>query len=377
MKLLVYAANLHCGGGVQVATSVIYELSQLPEKLSDLTIWASSVVDANLKTLEFNPSAFAGYEVVDHRGVLSRFSDERNSLSAYDGILVIFGPHYFGKISPVSVIGFAQCWLINNQSDLYNIFSFSRRWYLRLKYWSQRLLFKKADFLIAELESVRDGLIRFGIGEPERVRVVRNCISSVYLDHGLWSSLALPERKSRYRLGFVGRNYEHKNTKVFPSVLHVLREKFALEVEMLVTFTDDEWSCCSNEFRALVTNVGPLGVTQCPNFYQSLDAVVFPSLLECFSAAPLEAMVMKLPLFASDRPFVRDVCGEFADYFDPLSPEDIARTIALKIDRPRDEVRLELARRHALDFSNASDRARKYLELLREATHPKMKEIKQ
>lgn len=377
MRLLVYAANLHNGGGVQVATSVIYELSKLSEKVSDLTIWASSIVDENLQSMSFNHSAFAEYEVVDHRGALAFFSKDRRRLSAYDGVLVIFGPHYFGTIPSVNIVGFAQRWIINEHSDLYKIVPFYRRRFLRLKYWVQGRLFKRADWLVAELEGVRDGLVRFKVGVPERVRVVRNCISSVYLTPDQWSFVSIPERKAKFRLGFVGRNYPHKNTNIFPRVLRILHEKHALDVEIFVTFTNEEWGSCTEEFRSVVKNVGPLTVAQCPTFYRSLDAVIFPSLLECFSATPLEAMVMKLPLFASDRSYVSDICGDFADYFDPLSPEDVARTIASKIVQPRDDVRLNDACRHALGFSNARDRARKYLELLREATQPKMKEIKQ
>lgn len=371
MKLLVYAANLHVGGGVQVATSVVSELAQLVGQVSDLTIWVSSAIDENLQEVDFDPSFFDSYEVIDHRGPFAFWSRDRHRLHSYDGVLVIFGPVYLGWKRPVTVMGFAQPWVINEHLELYKFYSFPLSFLMRCKHSLQKRLFKKADWLVAELEHVRSSLIKKRIGCPSRIVVIPNCVSSIYLMPNKWRLKEFPERKAQYRLGFLGRNYLHKNTHIFPEVLILLREEHGLDVEFVVTFTSDEWAACSKEFQAIVTNVGPLKAFDCPAFYQTLDGVVFPSLLECFSATPIEAMAMKLPLFASDRTFVRDVCGDFADYFDPLSPEDVARTIASKLLQPRNENKLERAHQHALRFSNASDRASSYLKLLQTATHSK------
>lgn len=43
---------------------------------------------------------------------------------------------------------------------------------------------------------------------------------------------------------------------------------------------------------------------------------------------PLEAMRMGLPVFASDRDFVRAVCSDGAVYFSPDDPRDAARIVA-------------------------------------------------
>ena len=78
-------------------------------------------------------------------------------------------------------------------------------------------------------------------------------------------------------------------------------------------------------------------------------------------------MVMSKPLFASDRGFVRDVCGDYAVYFDPLDADDIALNIAnyFKADTERAE-QLQQARDHALGFSSAKGRAEQYLEIIQQ-----------
>ena len=367
MRLLIYAANLHVGGGVQVAASVISELALGPHDVRDVTVWASTTVDANLSGLGFDPARFADYEVIDHVGARARWSPERKRMRGFDAVFVIFGPHYLGRLQACTVMGFAQPWIIYPRSEAYALQAPVRRFLTRAKFFVQSQLFKRADRLVVELDHVKNALVKRGIAHADCIEVVNNCVASLYLEPQKWQPVDLPPRRARMRLGFVGRNYLHKNTRVFPALLELLRTRHGMDVELLVTFTPEEWAACDHKFRAAVVNVGVLPMAQCPAFYHNVDAVVFPSLLECFSATPLEAMVMQKPLFASDRGFVRDVCGDFADYFNPMSPPDMARVIADALKRPVDANRLQLARAHALEFSRADARALRYLTILRDA----------
>lgn len=169
----------------------------------------------------------------------------------------------------------------------------------------------------------------------------------------------------RFRLGFVGRNYPHKNTRIFPALIEVLRREYGIRASVHVTFTDEEWAACDETFRAAVSNAGVLSVVQCLSFYRSMDAVIFLCLLECFSATALEAMVMERPLFASDRPFISGCVCRACPFFAPADPADAAASIAAYLrDNNQGEARLAVARQHALAFSSASDRARQYLACL-------------
>jgi glycosyltransferase involved in cell wall biosynthesis len=151
-----------------------------------------------------------------------------------------------------------------------------------------------------------------------------------------------------------------------PDVTDILRQRYGFQVRFHVTFTAEEWSAKSSHFREVVANAGPLAVAQCPTFYRMMDGVIFPSLLECFSVTPLEALVMEKPLFASARSFVTELCGNYGHYFDPLDPGSIAAVIADYYrdgrDQPEtDRLRLQAGRAHALAFSNPQARAQQYL----------------
>ncbi|KPA96674.1 MULTISPECIES: glycosyltransferase [Pseudomonas] len=370
MKLLVNASNLHFGGGVQVAASFIDELSRLGDRAEQFSVLVSTEVHDNLVRIDCKTSGFVDYEVFDTHGLSCLWASLSGRFKGYDLVFTIFGPAYFLSQNFVSIVGFAQAWIIYPDNDSYANTPKLSRYKARLRYWLQSLFFRRADRLVVEAEHVRSGLAGRGIFAAEAIDVVPNCISSLYFDPAKWEPLgfSLPAADV-LRIGYVGRDYPHKNLDVLPDVSRTLREVYGVDVEFCVTLSDSEWAARSDSFKAAVKNVGVLSVSQCPSFYQQMDAVIFPSLIECFSATPLEAMVMGKPLFASDRGFVRDVCGEWANYFDPLDAEDIAKTINLYFsteERARC-IKLQAAQKYSAGFSSAKGRALSYLDIIERA----------
>ncbi len=379
MNFLINASNLHIGGAVQVATSAISELAKMSSEAAQIHILASTEVDQNLSSIYAQLNGLASYRVHNSSGISTLWKDAPSLFNGYDAVLTVFGPLYTRRPPARSVVGFAQPWILYPDNEIASQMHWSARARHRLKYWLQSRFFAQADLLVVELEHVRQGLVRQGLVLPENIRVVHNTLSALYSDPAVWKTADIPSAQADLRLGFLGRNYAHKNTAIFPAVHATLKGLYGMDVRFYVTFTDDEWAACSEEFQACAVNVGPLSVAQCPAFYQALDGVVFPSLLECFSATPLEAMAMERPLFASNRPFIRDVCELHAHYFDPLDPRSIADCVAgyFRSVQPRRQA-LAAAREHALTFSSATERARQYLACLYEAAgaSPPVKLIK-
>lgn len=368
-KICFNASNLHLGGGVTVASSFFTNLSYLRLKKLKCTILISSKVD---KTL----SSFIKKKLIKSCGIKYKIHNtfqfnlrKLNFLfkkKKFDIVFTIFGPLYIFNKKYKSIVGFAQALIIypkNEYFRLLNIFEFAK---VKLKFFLQSFFFKRADLLIVELDHVKRGLVReLGIS-PDRIHVVRNCVSDVFTNQSCWSKISIPKIKNvDLILGFVGRNYLHKNTMIFPKVAEILKNSYNINVKFYVTFTELEWSLCSNDFYKYCYNVGPLEVNQCPNFYKSVDAIVFPSLIESFSITPLEAMAMGKPLFASNRFFNKEICSSHAYYFDPLRPKSLASKINYFIKSGgQTNFQKKAARKHALSFSNPRKRALDYINII-------------
>lgn len=345
-----------------MATSFLGELS-LSRRANNFDVVVSSEIDKNLRAAGCDGTAFGNYEVIDIHGLKALAPSFQSRLQEYNIVFTVFGPLYTFSKSFVSVVGFAQPWIVHPSNEEYLRLGLFARFRTRLKFMIQSWFFRRADALVVEAPHVKQGLKTLGWQVP--IDVVSNCISSMYLDDSRWLPVDIPDL-SGPRLGIVTRDYPHKNLRVLPEVKRLLKTLYGLDVDFIVTLTEEEWAARDERFRLSLTNVGPLSVAQCPSFYRQLDGVIFPSLLECFSATPLEALFMGLPLFASDRGFVRDVCGDVAHYFEPTDPLDIARCIASYFSvSPAPSRRVELP----AEYLQPALRAHRYLEIIDRYTH--------
>lgn len=366
--ILINASNLHTGGGVQVAVSFIYETSLLQSDSSlSIGVIVSTEVANGLARLNANTSVFYSYEIINTYGLKAFFSSLNSRIKNYDVVFTVFGPNYLRVKAKKEIVGFAQSWMLNFNNPISEKMSFLSKNILRFKFYIQWFFFLRADHYIVELEHVKKRLVDSKGVNSKNISVVYNTVSSLYMDKSKWRPVCIKNNQEELSLGIVTRDYPHKNVNILPLVAEALETKHNLKVHFYTTLNDAEWATKDAFFKKHVSTVGSLSPDQCPSFYEQIDAVVFPSLLECFSATPLEAMVMSKPLFASDRGFVRDVCGDHAVYFDPLDADDIALKIAnyFKEDIERSE-QLQQARSHAINFSSARGRAEQYLEIIQQ-----------
>ena len=77
-----------------------------------------------------------------------------------------------------------------------------------------------------------------------------------------------------------------------------------------------------------IVNVGYQTQQQLVDLYSTCDIYFFPSLLETFSAALLEAMHFKMPIVATDFSFNKEVAGDTALYFSDVNAEEAANQLS-------------------------------------------------
>lgn len=363
-RRLINATNLCYGGGAAVAVSFIYDVSRIPREAAKYSVMASEFVDRELRALRCPTDAFADYRVASHYGLRALWSGLAREMERFDLVFTVFGPCYALGYRGVHLVGFADPWIAYPRNEAYGRLSLMAAWRTRFEWLLRELFYLNSSVLICELEHVPKALMRNTCLRRREMAVVHSAIPSVYSDPSLWLPVKIPRRTGVVNAGLISRNYPHKNLALLPSLKATLSHVHGLEVDFYVTFSDEEWAACTPEFRASIVNVGLLRLNQCPSFYEGMDVVVFPSLLECFSAVPIETLSMRKPLVASDRDFVRDCCDKFAFYFDPADLDAAAVAFVRAWEHAADEAYLTAACTHVQMFGSSLRRTQRYLAVI-------------
>ena len=360
-KILINAANLHSGGGVQVTVSFLKELINLNEVNTNVIV--SRKVHNELMSINANVEKFNSYNVHDVFGIRALIDLKFiNFISSNKTIFTVFGPLYTWRKPKKSITGFAQPWIIYADNEIYNSYNIVYKGFIKFKYAIQKYFYFKSDQLVVELDHVKKELKK--LTNTTEILVIKNCISSIYSNNKEWKPINKIQEKQKFLLlGIVTRDYPHKNLNILPEVIDILKYTYKMDVRFLVTLTSKEWLKKNKKFRTCVDNIGPISIAECPSFYNLLDGVILPSLLECFSATPIEAMIMKKPVFASDRIFIRQACKNFVNYFEPTNPKNIAESIYKYFNnvKSKNSHFIEIAYKFALKYNNPTKRAKSYI----------------
>ncbi|MGI2180129.1 glycosyltransferase [Shewanella frigidimarina] len=369
-NILINASNLHGGGAVAVASSFIHELSLINFSNVNISLLVSSEVGENLSQKNTNTDVFCNYKIMNFYGLSSLWNGLSREFLNYHLVFTVFGPAYFCFSKAKHLFGFAQPWILYPNNPVLNKLNFLMRLKNKFHYFVQSVFFSRADELIVELEHVKKGLSNYSYLKNIPTHIVYSTVDNVFYNQDKWRKVDFPASKADIKLGVIARDYPHKNLHCLLDVKKLLLKKYNLKADFFVTFSSQEWDGCSDEYKQKMFNVGLLTLEQCPSFYSQIDAVVFPTLLECFSATPLESMAMGKKLFSSNLPFIKDCALDYADYFDPLNVESIASSIAnYFLKKFNDEALLEEAKMYVQNFSSAEDRAKKYLDLMIKAVN--------
>jgi glycosyltransferase involved in cell wall biosynthesis len=100
-----------------------------------------------------------------------------------------------------------------------------------------------------------------------------------------------------------------------------------------------------------LTNIrfGRISDTELWESYRKTRLYASPSVYEGFGIPVIESLALGTPVIASDLPFSHEVGGDLITYFDPHSPEDIARAIREQLAHPAIASR-EAVRAHMQQF---------------------------
>lgn len=367
-RILINCSNLHHGGGVAVAASFLSDLVGVNLDGLEVSLLMSTSVERNLRQMGARFDIFESIWVRDIRGLRAIWSNLGQLMNSFDLTFTVFGPLYVLRTSGAfNLVGLAQPHIVYPELSR-EVLGFGwRTWLIRIGHAFRRYFFSNADHLIVELEAVKNALCEQSFVPCANISVVPSAVDSIFSDPDRWAPLEMAFPRDKIKLGIISKNYPHKNLGILPSVRNQLAAVFDMEVDIYVTLNEEEWQACHSDFQREIINIGPLTLAQCPTFYMAMDGIVFPTLLECFSAVPIEAAVLKRPLFVSDRSFITEVTGCYAELFDPMDPMSIARSIAEFFQLPMHERdrRSTALFQHTERFHSSLGRTLTYLSIIR------------
>lgn len=366
----VIASNLHVGGGVQVAASLLDEAAAMGDEprwsdLLDRTVFeVSPMVARNTvhDTLGRLP------HIVRHRRPGDVSSLARDTISRSRASLSLFGPVYSRPRAKRRLMGYADV------TSIYPPITGHRTWKGRARARLSLLELTMQDLVIVETVAMRSRIIQELGGRAPEIRVVPNAVNGRVLsasrDDQLAGTISAANLDAGLTLAYPTRDYPHKNLEFLPRVARELARR-GHAARFVVTLKSEEWHAKSADFRDACINVGEVTVDQVATLLTACDGLFFPSLLEAYSATPVEAMALATPVFASDRDFVRTVCGDAAIYFDPNDASAAAESVVAALtDGLAAQARVELGLQLVRDAPTAKDRAGAMLEALYDLPPP-------
>lgn len=371
MNLLLNYSTVNGGGATQVALANLLELKKHPE--DNFTVILSPSFLNYLETNEY-PSNFKFIWLKKHITTsfvhlfktikeLDLIEEEHN----IDSVFTIFGPSYWTPKSP-HLMGYAIPHYVYTDSPFFKILTLKEKISLQIKkQFHKRFIKKNSKYYHVETEDVRQRLSRNFNIPIENIFVASATIHPCYFDKGLRKDVILEDTKEfDAKLISISSTARHKNLLIINEVLPILKDKYGLNVQFVLTLPNEFFQENFNSENDNIFNVGPVRIENCPSLYSQSDFVFSPSLLECFSAVYPEAMYLQKPLIVSDLPFSRGVCKDAAVYFSPLSAEDLAKKIHFLITNKDFQVKLiEEGKTRYKDFPTSQGRTELFMSIIK------------
>ena len=269
-----------------------------------------------------------------------------------------------GDIGPLSlpcpsVVFLNQPLLVYDLDELSGLGSWSplKRLYLTRHFaWASR----KAAYMVVPIPVMAERLVRMYGVDRQQIAVIPLAVPDHVMNSAPKSHLH-PEIaicNKPIKLLFLAAYYEHKNHAILAAVAQAMRRRgLSGSVQIFVTLDEANIKSTSTykhiqQYPDVITNLGPLPMSQVAGALRASTALFLPTLIESFGNIYLEAMACGLPILTSDRDFARWMCRDLALYFDPLDATSIVNAIEASLDLTKDVSYQKAVTQHLATFPN-------------------------
>ena len=355
--MLLNLSNIKTGGGIQVSLSFIDYLNKSEFKFDKILINKKLLAEIKKNKTDFKKGNIVVTKNLFHKIWFLTF--HRQKL-----VFTLFGPTYGFKLKDITwVNGFAQPWILFPKNVVYKELHILKNLFFKLKFFIQKQLYKKSDFLVVEHEFIKNEL-RDRIVKNSNIIVANNAINQIFLDKSSWKKIKISS-SNKLKIGMIGRNYLHKNFSIALKVKKELLDRFQLKTEFYATLNSSELKSLNKSFSKHINCIGQLSLRECPDFYNKMDIIFFPSNLECFSATPLETVFMGKKLVCADYSFNKYLDSQLISFFTPNDYISASETLFRIISETK-TINLNHEKEKILKEFNALKRFKSILTLLSE-----------
>jgi hypothetical protein len=142
-------------------------------------------------------------------------------------------------------------------------------------------------------------------------------INNKELEVNLLSEFNRSERKCLY----VTNSEKYKNNHFLIEAVNSFNEINEKKIVLYLTLI--------GESTKYIRYIGKVSYDSIYTLYQSVDALVFPSLTETLGLPLLEAIQSNKIILAADLPYAKEICGNIALYFDPRNKESLMKKLTM------------------------------------------------
>ena len=169
-----------------------------------------------------------------------------------------------------------------------------------------------ADYYLFQTETSRNGFCSRYFWSQDKTDIVANAIGT---DFSQREPLAAQESQKKI-IFCPSAYYPHKNLEIIIRLADRFRDRN--DIEFIVTTLEDSKfndKIVSSGLSNLYS-IGPYSYADAYKLYSQANVIIQPSLLETFSTTYIEAIALSKPLIAADTEFSREICIDYAIYYD-------------------------------------------------------------
>ena len=351
MILGIDASNLRDGGGVTHLVEVLRVADPGTYGFSQVIVWGTGPI---LDDIDSRPWLVKSRQPLlekrlPYRLFWQRFKLPRLARHAGCGLLFTPGGSYAGDFRPI--VTMSRNMLPFEWRELRR---YARSWIgarLLLLRWTQARTFRRADGLVFMTQYAKEGVMRI---------VKASATQTTIIPHGIDGRFVCPPREQRplshystdrpFRILYVSivDLYKHQW-----HVAEAVTQLSADGLPVLLELVGPSYPPALSRLRRTLKRVDPAAASvrylgrvphgELPTRYAEADLCLFASSCENMPNILVEAMASGLPIACSNRGPMPEVLGDAGVYFDPESPNDIARALRKLIESPGLRTRLARA----------------------------------